>query len=260
MPIITVNNRNVHVQELNRGAEHTVVLIHGMFSNLSIYYFHIAPILAQHFHVVLYDLKSHGLSERTRDGYDLDSMACDLNGLLDTLHLQKVYLAGYSFGGLIALKTALRIPDRIEGLVVMEAPDPQDEKARHIIDEYSKEFLAHYIANFTDTTKLKMGKRQFEKNHRLYEFLFHQTSIKSDMVREQYFLRDMDTDKLPASTLLLYGTNSNCRQAGEWLSSKISTAQLQLVPGDHNMPIQEPVKLAEAIIQFLSDTLLQHHG
>jgi ABC-type uncharacterized transport system ATPase subunit len=29
MPIITVNNRQVHIQELNKGAEQTVVLIHG---------------------------------------------------------------------------------------------------------------------------------------------------------------------------------------------------------------------------------------
>ena len=54
MPIITINNKKVHVQELNKGAEDTVVLIHGMFSNLSIYYFNIAPILAQHFHVAAF--------------------------------------------------------------------------------------------------------------------------------------------------------------------------------------------------------------
>ncbi|MDF2478385.1 MAG: alpha/beta hydrolase, partial [Sphingobacterium sp.] len=92
MPIITVNNRKVHIQELNKGAEHTVVLIHGMFSNLSIYYFNIAPILAQHFHVVMYDLKSHGMSERVSEGYDLENMSSDLIALLDSLQLQNVHL------------------------------------------------------------------------------------------------------------------------------------------------------------------------
>lgn len=114
MPIITVNNRKVHIQELNKGAEQTLVLIHGMFSNLSIYYFNIAPILAQHFHVVMYDLKSHGMSERVLEGYDLENMSSDLIALMDHLQLQKVHLLGYSFGGLIALKTALRVPQRVE--------------------------------------------------------------------------------------------------------------------------------------------------
>ncbi|WP_126651700.1 alpha/beta fold hydrolase [Chryseobacterium aureum] len=260
MPIITVNNRQVHIQELNKGAEHTVVLIHGMFSNLSIYYFNIAPVLAKHFHVVMYDLKSHGMSERFPDGYDLDNMSSDLIGLIDHLQLEKVHLAGYSFGGLIALKTALEYPDRIHQLVVIEAPDPQDEKARNIIDEYSKEFLEHYVANFTDTTKVQMGKRQMEKNHRMYEFLFNETTIKADMIREKHFLGETDFSKLTAPTLLLYGADSNCRPTGEWLQSQISQSELELIPGDHNIPIQEPQRIAETIAQFLSKILTQNHG
>jgi esterase len=260
MPIITVNNRQVHIQELNKGAEQTVVLIHGMFSNLSIYYFNIAPVLAKHFHVVMYDLKSHGMSERFLDGYDLDNMSSDLIGLIDHLQLEKVHLVGYSFGGLIALKTALEYPDRVNQLVVMEAPDPQDEKARNIIDEYSKEFLEHYVANFTDTTKVQMGKRQMEKNHRMYEFLFNQTSIKADMIKEKHFLGETDFSKLTTPTLLLYGADSNCRPTGEWLQSQISQSELELIQGDHNIPIQEPQLIAETIAQFLSKILTQNHG
>ncbi|PIF46677.1 pimeloyl-ACP methyl ester carboxylesterase [Chryseobacterium sp. 52] len=264
MPIITVNDKQVHIQELNKGAGQTVVLIHGMFSNLSIYYFNIAPILAQHYHVVMYDLKSHGMSERFTDGYDLESMSSDLLALMDFLHLKKVHLAGYSFGGLIALKTALKAPERISQLVVIEAPDPQDEKARGIIDEYSKEFLEHYVANFTDTTKVQMGKRQMEKNHRMYEFLFEKTSIKADMIREKHFLSEISLSEFGIPTLLLYGAESNCKPTGRWLSEQIHSSELELIPGDHNIPIQEPVQIAETIVQFLSqslsNTLTQHHG
>lgn len=264
MPVISVNNRKVHIQELNKGAKQTVVLIHGMFSNLSIYYFNIAPVLAKHFHVVMYDLKSHGMSERFPDGYDLENMSSDLLALTDHLELRKVYLAGYSFGGLIALKTALKAPERISRLVVMEAPDPQDEKARNIIDEYSREFLEHYVANFTDTTKVQMGKRQMEKNHRMYEFLFGETSIKADMVKEKNFLSEVPLSGLDVPTLLLYGAHSNCRTTGEWLKSQIPHSGLELIPGDHNIPIQEPVLIAETIVHFLSQSLsnalTQNHG
>lgn len=263
MPIISVNDKKVHIQELNKGAEQTVVLIHGMFSNLSIYYFNIAPILAKHFHVVMYDLKSHGMSERFTDGYDLENMSSDVLALMDALEIEKAHLVGYSFGGLIALKTALKASDRVNQLVVIEAPDPQDEKARNIIEEYSKEFLEHYVANFTDTTKVQMGKRQMEKNHRMYEFLFNQTSIKADMIKEKYFLSEVDFSELKPSTLLLYGADSNCRPTGEWLNEQIKPSELKLIPGDHNIPIQEPVLIAETIAHFLSKslkTLSQNHG
>ncbi|ASW73087.1 alpha/beta hydrolase [Chryseobacterium piperi] len=260
MPIITVDNRKVHIQELNKDAKQTVVLIHGMFSNLSIYYFNIAPVLAQHFHVVMYDLKSHGMSERFPDGYDLDNMSSDLISLMDYLQLEKVHLVGYSFGGLVALKTALKYPDRVNQLVIMEAPDPRDDKTRNIIDEYSKEFLEHYVANFTDTTKVQMGKRQMEKNHRMYEFLFEQTSIKADMIREKNFLNEVPLHDLAVPTLLLYGSGSNCRPTGEFLQSQIVLSELELIPGDHNIPIQEPHQIAETIVHFLSKSKTQNHG
>lgn len=260
MPIINVNNRKVHIQELNKGAKQTVVLIHGMFSNLSIYYFNIAPILAEQYHVVMYDLKSHGMSERVLTGYDLESVSTDLLDLMDHLQLEQVSLVGYSFGGLIALKTALSAPDRIQQLVIMEAPDPQDEKARDIIESYSKEFLEHYVANFTDTTKVKMGKRQMEKNHRLYAFLFNQTSIKADMVKEQHFLDEIRTNRLTVPSLLLYGSGSNCRPTGEWLKEQMDQATLEWIPGDHNIPIQAPARIAATIVQFFTKTRIKNHG
>jgi len=250
MPIIKINNRDVHIQELNKEATETVLLIHGMFSNLSVYYFNIAPILAEHFHVVMYDLKSHGMSERTLHGYDLNSMTDDLYALMETLDLNTVHLAGYSFGGLIALKMALRFPEKLKKLAIIEAPDPSDEKARGIIDDYSREFLEHYVENFTDTTKVKMGKRQMERNHRMYEFLFYQTSIKNDMVAEKDFFSDSEITTINKETLLLYGSDSNCMETGKQLSKMIKSSELMPVPGDHNIPIQEPVLVGNMINTF----------
>ncbi|HMI04506.1 MAG TPA: alpha/beta hydrolase [Pedobacter sp.] len=250
MPVIKVNNRGVHIQELNKGAAETVLLVHGMFSNLSVYYFNIAPVLAKEFHVLMYDLKSHGMSEKAVNGYDLESMTDDLLTLMDELDLDRVHLAGYSFGGLIALKMASSFPDRVKKLAVIEAPDPNDDRTRDIIDDYSREFLEHYVENFTDTTKVKMGKRQMERNHRMYEYLFHETSIKSDMLLEREFFNSPEIDGITQETLLLYGAGSNCLGAGELLKQKINGAQLLEVPGDHNIPIQEPQLIGNLLDKF----------
>jgi len=250
MPVIQVNNRSTHIQELNKEAPETVLMIHGMFSNLSIYYFSIAPILARHFHVVLYDLKSHGLSERTLNGYDLNSMTDDLRALMDTLNLTKVHLAGYSFGGLIALKMASRFPETVKKLAIVEAPDPSDDETRDIIDDYSRELLENYVSNAATVTQLKMGKRQLERNHQMYEFLFHQTSIKNDMLDEKDFFSRREIDRIPHETLLLYGSVSNCRDVGEKLQGKIKRSRFSLIDGDHNIPIQQPVSIGDTMSDF----------
>lgn len=252
MPILNVNGREVHVQELNPEGKETLVLVHGMFSNLSVYYFHIAPVLATTFRVVMYDLKSHGLSGRVAEGYDLDSMSEDLEGLVDVLGLDTFHLAGYSFGGLIALNTALRLEARIRKLVVIEAPDPADEKARGIIDEYSREFLENYVKNYTDTTHVRMGKRQLERNHRMYEYLFYQTSIRRDMQRENDFFIRPELRALDRKTLLVYGDTSNCLDSGRYLHACIPGSELATLPGDHNLPIQEPELLADRLLTFLT--------
>jgi esterase len=256
MPIININNRKVHIQELNKEGRETVLLIHGMFSNLSVYYFNIATILARHFHVVMYDLKSHGMSERVSHGYDLNSMTDDVLNLLNSLKLSSVYIAGYSFGGLIALKMAVRYPDKVKKLVLIEAPDPDDDKTRDIIDDYNKEFLEHYVENFTDTTKVKMGKRQMERNHQMYEYLFHETTIKSDMLAERDFFKAEELDNVSKEILLIYGTGSNCLDAGKQLKKRLKRSKLLELNGDHNIPIQEPVIIGNTMDVFFKEAIL----
>lgn len=259
MPVIEVNDRAVHVQELNRTGRQTVVLVHGMFSNLSVYYFNIAPLLAENFRVLMYDLRSHGLSERVTSGYDLENMAADLLALLDRLALERVCLAGYSYGGLVALKAALDFPQRVNGLAVIDAPDPGDQKTRDIIDVYSREFLENYINNFTDTTRIRMGKRQFEKNHRMYEFLFNETSIRQDMLRDTGFLNMAGLDAIK-DVLLVYGTQSNCLDAGNKLHQRIRSSALTLIEGDHNVPVQQPAAVAAALNRHFSLQQIDIHG
>uniref|UniRef100_F4C2I2 Alpha/beta hydrolase fold protein n=1 Tax=Sphingobacterium sp. (strain 21) TaxID=743722 RepID=F4C2I2_SPHS2 len=252
MPHIQIQNREIHIQELNKDAPQTIVLIHGMFSNLSVYYFRIAPILAKYFHVIMYDLKSHGLSSRVDHGYRFDDMSYDLIDLMDTLMLEKVHLVGYSFGGLVALNTCLKYPSRIDRLGVIEAPDPGDRKTMDIIDIYSKEFLEHYIQNFTDTTKVKMGKRQLEKNHRMYQYLFDHTSIKDDMEKEIAYFSSAPIKSITQNTLLIYGKQSNCLESGKFLAKHIVNAEFVTLLGDHNLPMQAPELIANKLLGFLS--------
>lgn len=249
MPVIKVNNEAVHIQELNKGAKETVLLIHGMFSNLSVYYFSIAPVLAKNFHVVMYDMKSHGMSARSEKGYDLDTMTDDLLALMEALGLKSVYLAGYSYGGLVALRMAMRYPGRVKKLAVIEAPDPSDDETLNIIDIYSREFLEDYVNNITET-KIRMGKRQMDKNHRMYEYLFNETSIRSDMHSERNFFSDEKIGHVSHDTLLVYGKSSNCADSGRKLYDKITRSKLVFVEGDHNIPLQQPELIANRLKDF----------
>ncbi|SEB10132.1 alpha/beta fold hydrolase [Pedobacter hartonius] len=254
MPIIKVNNRDVHIQELNRGAPETILLVHGMLGNLSVYYFRIAPILARHFHVVMYDLKSHGMSEKITSGYDLNSLTDDIAHLLERLNISSVYLAGYSFGGLISLKMAARFPQQVKKLVLIEAPNPNDDKTRLMMDAYNKESLENYL-NGPD--KKKQGKRLLDRKHRLYEHLFHETTIKKDVLQERDFFGAAEIAQIGQDTLLLYGAHSPCLEAGENLNAKIRKSELFALNGDHDIPLQEPERIGNMMEMFFRTQLAQ---
>lgn len=250
MPIIKINNQDIHIQQLNEGAAETIVLVHGMLGNLSVYYFKIAPLLARHFHVVMYDLKSHGRSGKAADGYDLQSLTDDLMDLLQQLNLSSVYLAGYSFGGLISLKMAARFPALVKKLVLIEAPNPNDDDTRLMIDNYSRESLENYLSQPGQT---KPWKRAMERKHRMNDHLFHETSIRKDILKEREFFSSVEIGELPQHTLLLYGTESPCLPAGMELMRKIVRAELFAMGGDHHLPLQEPERIASLMGTFFSD-------
>ena len=83
--------------------------------------------LARHGRVLAPDLRGHGDSAKTDDAasYTLAQLTDDLLGLLDALRIERCDLLGHSMGGMLALRAALRAPERIASLVLMDtAPGP----------------------------------------------------------------------------------------------------------------------------------------
>jgi 3-oxoadipate enol-lactonase len=96
----------------------TLVLIHEMGGTLESWDL-VRPPLACKRRVLRYDTRGAGLSQKVRAPLSIDSMVDDLVALLDALGIaRKVALAGVAVGGAIALKTAVRHPDRVAAVVV----------------------------------------------------------------------------------------------------------------------------------------------
>lgn len=251
MSVIQVNNRGVHVLEMNRGASQTILMVHGMFSNMAVFYFNIAPVLANHFHIVLYDLKSHGLSERTNEGYGLAPMSEDLIAIMDHMDLKKVHLVGYSYGGLIALYTAMFYPERVDKLVVIESPRPDEGDATELMERYKKEYVDRYLHNYQESTSLLPGRRQLEKNKDFQEFLLYNTTIREELDKDNNVLDNLKDHPVTSPLLLLYGSESDCVTGGDYLHTVFPDSSLMKEQGDHNLPVQKPHWINDRIIEFL---------
>lgn len=84
--------------------------------------------LAEQHHVILYDHRGTGRSDRDLSfNLDVDDMAGDVLALLDGLGLKSATLVGHAAGGAIGLSLALTAPERLDRLVVVNGfarPDP----------------------------------------------------------------------------------------------------------------------------------------
>lgn len=250
MPKIQVNNTQLHYLEMNPEAQETVVMVHGMMTNLSVFYFKIAPLLAQHYRVVLYDLRSHGMSDWAEEGYSLKAMSADLIALMDALKIESAHLVGYSYGGLISLKTAIYHPERIRKLALIEAPAHSDETDEQL-EKYGQEYMDMYLEKYSDSTSLSPSRRQIEKSRKLFQFLLDSPAVKEGMAEDRYFMEAEPLDKILHQTLLMYGDESDCLCAADMLKNRIPNSTVKVGKGDHNIPVQNPEWIKKMLTEFI---------
>ena len=105
-----------------------VVMVHGGLGN-SDYWGLQVPVLAQRFQVIVLDSRGHGRSTRTDAPIGYDAMASDVLALMDTLHIHKAALVGWSDGAIIGLDIAIHHPERLTRLFAFAAnSDPSGVK------------------------------------------------------------------------------------------------------------------------------------
>lgn len=84
----------------------------------------VMPALARDFQVVAVDQRGIGLSDKPEDGYDTATLANDMVAAMDALGHERFAVVGCDTGLLISYAVAADHPDRVERLVVGEAPLP----------------------------------------------------------------------------------------------------------------------------------------
>jgi pimeloyl-ACP methyl ester carboxylesterase len=102
----------------------------------------VAPTVAQHTRVCVYDRAGRGWSDPVDGPQDGAAIAADLHTLLQRAHVPGPYvLAGHSFGGLYVQIFAAQYPDQVAGLVLLDSTAPKPGPAQrtgtdpfHIVD------------------------------------------------------------------------------------------------------------------------------
>jgi pimeloyl-ACP methyl ester carboxylesterase len=123
---IQVGALNVHYKEIGAG-EPVFILLHGFGASTFSWREVMGP-FSELGRVIAYDRPAFGLTSRPMPGnwtgdnpYSPESQAAIVIGLMDALGVEQAYLVGNSAGGTVSVYTALTYPERVSGLVLVDA-------------------------------------------------------------------------------------------------------------------------------------------
>lgn len=119
---VAMDGMQVHLRDEGpRDDPQPIVLLHGTSASLHTWDGWVAALKGQH-RVIRVDMPGFGLTGPTPDGrYALPVYTRFVVDVMDRLGVKQAVIAGNSFGGNIAWKTAVDYPDRVSKLVLVDA-------------------------------------------------------------------------------------------------------------------------------------------
>jgi pimeloyl-ACP methyl ester carboxylesterase len=138
------------------GAGPVVVLLHG-YAETSDSWAPLAAELAKSYTVVVPDLRGIGRSSRPAGGYDKKTQAADIRAVVMALGYDRTSVVSHDIGIMVAYAYAARYPDKVERLVVMDAPIPGIAPWDEIVRNPA---LWHFSFNGPDAERLVQGRER----------------------------------------------------------------------------------------------------
>lgn len=260
----------VHVRdEGSRGAP-VLVLLHGSNSDLHTWDAWTQRLVSTH-RVVRFDQIGHGLtgSSPTRD-YSTAAFVSTVDRLTTKLGIAKFALAGSSMGGGIAWQYAVAHPDRLTGLILVDAsgaPDLTKQELPLAFRLARTPGARELMLNITPRSIIADGVRQSFGDARLvtdamidryWELLRYPGNRQATLDRFTTPRAVTDPVRLAAlqvPTLILWGERDRLLPASgaRWFGERISGARVVVYPGVGHLPMEEVADRSSVdILDFLT--------
>jgi pimeloyl-ACP methyl ester carboxylesterase len=251
----TIDLGHIQVAYRQSGSGEPLVLIHGGESDSNAFRV-LFPHLGDGVRAIAYDQRDSGESVNPDDPYDIADLAQDLASFIEALGLEKAHILGVSFGGAVAMHTALGHPDRVSTVtLVATLPraagavdraaevgnlDPEQRRAAMFELLFTPEGIR------TNPALIGLGSRALTERPR--ELMARRIAA----VAQHDVIERLPSVQVPA--LVVHGTDDPIAPLAlaELTAEKIPNAVLRTIPGGrHGIATENADQLAGFVREFI---------
>ena len=240
------------------GEGYPIIILHGLFGTLDNWQT-IAKKLAENYTVYIIDQRNHGRSPHD-DTFNYEVMADDLQAFMESQWIYEAHVIGHSMGGKTAMQFALKYPDLVNQLVVVDIAPKAYKGGRQAIFEalFSLELdkvdnrkmadslLAEKIEDFgvrqfllKNLTRKKEGGFRWKMNlpviYQNYNQILSPIASVDTFDNPTLFIRGgasdyvMDEDMKDINELFINAQLATVEKAGHWVHAVAPATLLKLV-------------------------------
>lgn len=222
----------------------------------------VAPKLAEKYKVVNAEFRGHHASTCATP-YTMDDLADDWLALLDELGADKAALVGLSMGGMTAMRVALRAPERVSALVLMDSSADREPWIKRL--KYRIMTWLYRRNGFNDSllkqiAPIMFGSTTMRSRPELVEQLAAhlREHDRAELIRvinavvRRNAMSPIEAIKAP--TLVLVGEQdaATVPARSEAIARRIHGATLVRIPdAGHLSALEQPDRVAQATLDFL---------
>ncbi|CAN5709674.1 alpha/beta hydrolase [soil metagenome] len=227
------------------GAGQPVILLHGGLGHSGNWGYQVPALVMHGYRAVVIDSRGHGRSTRDARPFTYEQMASDVVAVMDTLHLEKASLVGWSDGACTALVLAAQAPPRVTGVLFFACNmDPSGTKEIEFTPILKRCFGRHV----QDYKQLSATPDQFDE--------FSEAVGLMQKTQPNYSARDLAQISVPVAIVQSEYDEFIKREHAEYLAQSIPNAEfIDLPEVSHFAPLQRPEQFNNAMLGFLGKVL-----
>ncbi len=248
-----------------------VVLLHSFLCSGDMWREQVPPLAARH-RVVNVDFRGHGASSPVSKPFTLYDLVDDVLAVLDAVSVDRAVWAGLSIGGMVALRAALRAPQRVRGLVLIDTDAGAEGPSNRLkyqalgvlVRVFGKRRLLPRIVRlmFGATTRRERPGLVAEWSERFaLADLASALSMLGALNRRDDLLPALGGIGVPALVLVGSEDRSLPPERSRRLARALPRARLVEIPGSgHLSSLEQPTAVTTAMMDFLSGGLAGTEG